>query len=332
MSAAMVNTDVLDQYLEPLLPFLRDPDNTEVVVNKPNEVWTEGREGWKRHDVILPYSHCDDLATLIAGYNEDDISVEKPVLSAKLPTKERVQIVRPGACSEGTISFTIRKFSDLELSLHQLEAQGAFSEVKPARQGLEPFEIELKLLLSEGRYREFIELCVKTHRNIVIGGATGSGKTVLNKALIQLIDKNERIITIEDVHELFMDDFPNKVHLFYKNKEGSNFTSRDALASCVRMKPDRILLAELRGPETLDYIESLNTGHPGSITSIHANSAYDVFPRLASLIKKSEAGLTLDPEFIQTMCVQTIDVILFYKNRKLQEVYYEPERKYALMG
>jgi len=319
----------LTEYLEPLSPYMADPLNTEIAINEPNRVWTESREGWKCHDVDLPFKHCTLLADLIASYNKDSIGENKPVLSGILPTQERVQVVMPPACSQGAVSLTIRKFSNLELSLEQLNAQGAFSDVKKARHGLSPIEETLLNLHNEQRYYEFIQLAVKHHLNIIIGGATGSGKTVLSKGMIQLINPAERIVTIEDVHELFMHNFPNKVHLFYKNKAGSNFTSQDALASCVRMKPDRILLSELRGPETLDYIESLNTGHPGSITSIHANNAWDVFSRLTSLIKKSEAGMTLDTDFIRSMCYQTIDVVLFYKNRKLVEVYYEPERKYA---
>jgi len=319
----------LTEYLEPFAPFMADPNNTEIVVNKPNEVWTESRDGWKSHEIDLSTKHCMWLAELIASYNKADLDENNPVLSGVLPTQERVQVVMAPACPKDTVSLTIRKFSDLELSLEQLNEQGAFSNVRKARHGLSELEEHLVKLHNEQRYYEFIQLAVKNHLNIIIGGATGSGKTVLNKSMIQLINPAERIITIEDVHELFMHNFPNKVHMFYKNAAGSNFTSRDALASCVRMKPDRILLAELRGPETLDYIESLNTGHPGSITSIHANSAWDVFSRLVSLIKKSEAGLTLDTDFIRSMCYQTIDVVLFYKNRKLEEVYYEPERKYA---
>lgn len=319
----------LAERLLPLQPFMDDPSLTEIAINQPNEVWTEGRGGWKRHAIDLPAHACENLGELIAGFNGDFLDDNKPVLSGNLPTRERVQIVRAPACPENTTSITIRKFGDVDFTLEQLRDQGAFANVRKAQRGLSDVDRKLKQLLAEGDYYNFIKLAVQSHKNIIIGGATGSGKTVLNKSLVKLIDPNERVITIEDVHELFMTGFPNKVHLFYKNKKGSNFTSRDALESCVRMKPDRILLAELRGPETLDYIESLNTGHPGSITSIHANSAYDVFPRLTSLIKKSEAGLTLDTDFIRSMCEQTIDVVLFYKNRQLEEVYYEPERKYA---
>jgi type IV secretion system protein VirB11 len=280
----------------------------------------------------MSFQHCQSLATLIASYNQDSVTEKKPVLSASLPAGERVQVVVPGACTANTVSITIRKPSVLDYSLDELEAQGSFAGVESASTELAPFENRLLQLKSEGRVKEFLELAVSSHRNIIIAGATGSGKTTVTKSLIRCIDPRERIITIEDVHELFLTNFPNKVHLFYKNIEGSVFTSKDAIASCVRMKPDRILLAELRGPETLDYIDSLNTGHPGSITTIHANSALDVFTRLISLVKKSDEGVTLDPDYIRTMCLQVVDVVLYYERRKLKEIYYEPARKYSHMG
>lgn len=332
MNAAVKPARALEHHLAPLAPFFADESLTEIAVNRPNEVWTEGRTGWVKHVVDMPFSHCQSLATLIASYNGDFISAEKPALSAGLPNGERVQVVIPGACTPNTVSITIRKPSDVDYSLDELEEQGAFEGVEIATSSLAPFERQLLDLKQNGQIKDFLELAVKSHRNIIIAGATGSGKTTATKSLIRCIDHKERVITIEDVHELFLRDFPNKVHLFYKNFKGSLFTSRDAIASCVRMKPDRILLAELRGPETLDYIDSLNTGHPGSITTIHANSAMDVFSRIVSLVKKSDEGLTLDPEYIRSMCVQVVDVVLYYERRKLKEIYYEPERKYAHMG
>lgn len=336
MNAPVQEREMLKHYLEPLRPFLDDVNNegiTEVCINKPGFVWVECNEGWKSHQVDnLTISHCLQLAKLIASFNGTNISEKQPIISAKLPSKARVQIVMPPACTEKTVSITIRKPSDLDFTLEELEQQGSFTHVKSAHNGLLGFEHELLKLKEEGRYREFLELAVKSHRNIIIGGATGSGKTTITKSLIKCIPHSERVITIEDVHELFLEDFPNKVHLFYRNGEDSKFTSQDALASCVRMKPDRILLAELRGPETLDYIESLNTGHPGSISTIHANSAMDVFSRLTSLIKKSKAGLTLDAEYIRKMCIETVDVVLFYERRKLKEIYYEPASKHTILG
>lgn len=327
---------MLSHYLAPIQKLLNDEDRlgvTELCINKPHEIWVECKHGWVRFDAPeLTFDHCMQICKLIASFNGASLVNGAPVLSAKLPTKERVQIVIPPACTEGTVSITIRKPSMLDFTLEELEAQGSFAFVKTAKSDLLPFEHELLKLRDEGRIREFLELAVKSHRNIVVGGATGSGKTTITKSLVKYIEPSERIITIEDVHELFLEHYPNKVHLFFRNDVGSKFTSQDALASCVRMKPDRILLAELRGAETLDYIDSLNTGHPGSISTIHANSATDVFGRLTSLIKKSPAGLTLDASYIRAMCMETIDVVLFYERKKLKEIYYDPYVKRSSMG
>lgn len=322
----------LSYRLEPLRPFLEDDSLTEICVNRPNEVWTEGRAGWVKHNIDFSFEHAMQLATLIASFNKDTITVDKPVMSAKLPSGQRLQIVIPGACSAGTVSYTIRRPSKSKYNLQDYQNQGAFSNVSKSMRILKPFEKELLDLLDRGNYLEFLEMAVTTHRNIIIAGATGSGKTTFTESLINCISPNERLITIEDTAELLLTDFPNKIHLFYKDHKGSKFTSEEAIKSCVRMKPDRILLAELRGAETLSYIDSLNTGHPGSITTIHANSAIEVFARLNTLIKKNEIAANLDAEYINTMCVKAIDVILFFEDYKLREVYYEPERKLATMG
>ena len=171
-------------------------------------------------------------------------------------------------------------------------------------------------------------------RNILIVGKTGSGKTTITKSLIEHIPRDERLVTIEDVHELFMRDVPNKVHLFYARDDegGSRVTPKQALASCLRMKPDRILLAELRGDEAWEFIKSINTGHPGSISTMHANGAFEAFEQLTAFIKDSKTGSHLDTDYIKHRLFTTIDVVLFYDKWKLREIYYEPENKRKQLG
>lgn len=321
---------LLSHYLQTLRPYMDGvvvPGTTEVCINKPGEIWTESFDGWNVHAApMVTFDWCQQLARLIASHNGKNISEKLPILSGKLPSKERAQVVLPPACTAGHISFTIRKPSEFDFSLEELEEQGAFKEAQYVRKELSDADKQLLALKSEGKIVEFLRLAVRAKKNICVAGATGSGKTTIMKSLIDCIPRNERLITIEDVHELFMPNTPNKVHLFYNNDDDSKYTSRDALASCVRMKPDRILLAELRGAETLDYIDSLNTGHPGSITSVHANSTVDTFERIASLIKKSPEGKTLDVSYVRDLCHKNIDIVLFYDRRRLKEVYYEPIR------
>jgi type IV secretion system protein VirB11 len=329
------SSEMLVEYIEPLRVFLDDDSLTEVCINRPREVWTEGRDGWQRHEVsTLSFNHCRQLATLVASYNGKAISAEKPVLSAALPNGERVQVIIPPACEPHTVSITIRKPSMIDKTLDELDAEGAFEQFADVDDDLQPFEHELMKLKQEKRIREFLDLAVRRHRNILIVGKTGSGKTTITKSLIRSIPANERLITIEDVHELFLNQHTNKVHLFYAREDegGAKVTPKQALASCLRMKPDRILLAELRGDESWEYVKSVNTGHPGSISTMHANGAYEAFEQLTALIKDSRTGAHMDTAYIKHRLFTTLDVVLFYKQRKLREIYYDPEFKRQQLG
>lgn len=327
--------DMLYQYLTPIRRFLCDSAVNEVVVNRPGELWTEGLDGWKRYDVPeLSFENCMQLARLVANFNKLSINANNPSLSARLIYGERAQMLIPPATEAGTVSITIRKPGLTEKSLDDFERDGSFDAWTDGGSQLKPFEHDLMKLKQERRVKEFLDLAVKTHRNIVIAGATGSGKTTISKALMQSVPTHERLITIEDVHELFLAGHSNKVHLFYAREDqgGSVFTSKQALAACMRMKPDRILLAELRGDETWNYLQLLNTGHPGSITTVHANGAFDAFNRLVGLVKDSKTGAHLDVNFIRQVMFTTIDVVLFFKERRLLEIYYDPEYKRQQMG
>lgn len=330
------SSEMLDEYMAPLVPFLNDPTLTEVCINRPNEVWTEGRDGFTKHVVPhgLSFARCRQLATLIASYNGKSISADKPVLSAALPNRERVQVIIPPACEPFTVSITIRKPSLIDKTLDELDAEGAFAEWKDSDASLQPFEHELLSLKKEKQIKDFLDLAVRKHRNILIVGKTGSGKTTITKSLIRSIPLEERLITIEDVHELFLAQHENKVHMYYAREDegGSKVSPKQALASCLRMKPDRILLAELRGDEAWEFIKSINTGHPGSISTMHANGAYEAFEQLTALIKDSRTGAHLDTEYIKHRLFTTIDIVLFYHHRKLREIYYDPEFKRQQMG
>ena len=245
-----------------------------------------------------------------------------------------MQVIIPPACEPNTVSITIRKPSMIDKTLDELDAEGAFEEFMDVDDELLPFEHELLKLKAERHIKEFLDLAVSKHRNILIVGKTGSGKTTVTKSLTRSIPFEERLITIEDVHELFLNQHSNKVHLFYgrEDESGAKVTPKQALASCLRMKPDRILLAELRGDEAWEFIKSINTGHPGSISTMHANGAYEAFEQLTALIKDSRTGAHLDTAYIKHRLFTTLDVILFYHKRKLQEIYYDPEFKRKQLG
>ena len=144
--------------------------------------------------------------------------------------------------------------------------------------------------------------------------------------MIERVPLEERIITIEDVHELILPNHRNLVHMLYGGSHG-RVTATDCVAACMRLSPDRIFLAELRGGEAWEYLVALNTGHPGSISTTHANSSLDTYDRLASLIKQSPTGGQLDLATIQAFLRNTVDIVLFFDRFKLREIFYQPRRR-----
>lgn len=328
----------VETYLAPLRGLLAG-EVTEVVVNRPGEAWTEGREGWLMHPMPeLSFEHLRMLAKLIATSTQQTISEVAPVLSAALPSGERVQAIVPPAVPAGTVSLTIRKPSKLRLTLEDYERGGSFDQVSSSGEANLTVEHELTGLLEMGDIRRFLERAVATRQNIVISGATGSGKTTIMKALVDLIPPMERLITIEDTPELEIRHQPNHVRLFYsKDGQGvSKATPKLLLESCLRMKPDRILLAELRSDEAFYFVRNVNSGHPGSITSVHATSPQLAIEQLMLLVKESSGGAHLSRDDIKQLLFMLIDIVVQFSvvdgKRRVTGIYYEPQRKRALLG
>lgn len=333
--------------MRPITPHLERSDVVEITINRPGEIWAKTFAGWESIEVPeLTMSYLMALSNAIVVFN--GVSSQS-ILSVVLPDGERGQIVLPPACIDGTVSISIRKHSTSLKTLDELAADGSFdtfddvsfyrpseSEVGELTQRhdfrrLTSAEAELLALKRDGRMREFLEKAVINHRNIVIAGKTGSGKTTFARSLIERVPSTERVVTIEDVHELILDNHPNRVHLLYGQGKG-RVSAVEALRSCMRQSPDRIFLAELRGDEAWEYLGSLNTAHPGSITTTHANSATQTFQRIATLVKQSEVGRMLDWEMINRTLYTTIDVVLYFSERKLCEVFYDPIYAREQMG
>ena len=319
--------------------WLKDSDITEICVNRPFEVFCERQNVWERHEVSeLTQNHLLSLATAIAKFVNQDISATQPLLSAVMPEGERIQIILPPACEPGTVSITIRKPATHVRSLSDYQAQGFFKHIKPLATGLIAQENELLQLKKDSQFLEFLRRAVQLEKVIVVAGETGSGKTTFMKALIQEIPKNQRIITIEDVPELLLPNHPNHVHLFYpseaKEEDSAPVTAASLLKSCLRMKPTRILLAEVRSGETFDFINIAASGHGGSMTSCHAGSCELAFERLALMILQNRQGRTLPYTVIQRLLYLMIDVVVHVHNdasggmgRHITELWYEPMTK-----
>jgi type IV secretion system protein VirB11 len=245
--------------------------------------------------------------------------------------------VLPPATTPGCIAITIRRPSHEVWSIEELSASGIFQTTRRATEALEDSESELLRLLEAKHYEAFMRVAVQSRKNILVSGPTGSGKTTWTKALIREIPRGERLITIEDARELIL-DHPNHVRLFYsKDDQGlSRVTPKQLLESCLRMKPDRILLAELRAEEAFDYLRNVNSGHPGSITSVHAASAELAFEQLVLLVKQSRAGQELPRADIKELLYLLVDIVIQFgvehHQRFIKEIWYDPHRKRRSLG
>jgi len=330
------DTSALALTLRAIRPLLSNPDVMELCINKPGEAFLETSRGWHREALpCADYEWCTRFAKLVANATQQRVDSTSPLLSASLPSGERVQIVMPPATSPGCIAISIRRPADSVWSIEELAARGIFRNTSRATGRLDETERKLQDLLSTGNYLRFMSLAVSSRRNIVVSGPTGSGKTTWTKALIREIPSDERLVTIEDAQELVLDRHPNHVRLFYsKDDQGvARVTPKQLLESCLRMKPDRILLAELRAEEAFDYLRNVNSGHPGSITSVHAASAELAFEQLVLLVKQNRGGRDLARSDIKSLLYLLIDVVIQFgvdrHQRFIKEIWYEPERKHA---
>ena len=321
-------------FLQPLRPILDDEQVTEVCINQPNELFVQRYSGWTRESAAFASaSWCRNMASLVANRTRQGIGETTPILSADLPTGERIQFVLPPAAEQ--VSITIRRPSKNVWTLDELAEKGLFDRCQDASQALDAIEQCLLELKNQRNYLEFLKLAVRSKKNILVSGVTGSGKTTATKALILEVPKEERLIVIEDALELILNNHPNHVRLLYsKGAQGlAKVTPKMLLEACLRMKPDRIFLAELRGDEAFDYLRVV-ASHPGSITSVHAHTAELALAQMMLLIRQSEAGQALKSEEIRSLLYQTIDIVLQFDadgcNRFVKEIWYQPELRRAM--
>ena len=330
---ARADPTILNHCAAPLRPFLDDPNVTELVVNKPGEIGIEDHKGWRWETLEnLDAGALHTLARAAAANTNQDITEDNPICSTVFPTGERVQLLIPPVVPADTVSLTIRKPSHVELTMDDFDKAGMFSETQLANSGMSAVQTELLGLLRSNRHREFFELAVRSRQNILISGATGSGKTTFSKGLVKLIPDNERLLTIEDTRELVV-PHRNVVHMLYaKDGQGlAQVTAKELLESALRMRPDRILLQELRDGTAFFYLRNVNSGHPGSITTVHADSAELAFEQLTLLVKESPGGRDLARDDIRSMLHLLVDIVVQTKKIdgrfRVTEIYFDPERR-----
>ena len=316
---ALVSSEFLQYQYEVLgiAGFMESQDVTEICINRPGELYLETRSGWERVEVpTLTFERARQFCTAVVNESNTGqrITDADPMVSLTFPSGPRAQFVIPPACDGGKVSITIRLPSKHTRTLAQYQQDGFFDQILEQEAGLNTQDQQLLALRHSRDYAEFFKRAVQYRKNIVVSGATGSGKTTFMKSLVNHIPADERLVTIEDARELFITQ-PNVVHLLYSKggQSSSNVTAKTCMEACLRMKPDRIILAELRGDEAFYFIRNCASGHPGSITSCHAGSPEQTWDQLALMVKASAEGSGLEFAVIKRLLQMTIDIVVHVK-------------------
>ena len=319
----------LRRYLSPLAILLDRADVTDIFVNKPGEAWIETISGKiERHAA----PHLDEtslwrLARQIASLSNQGVNREHPLLSATLPDGARVQVIAPPA-TRGHLAIAVRKHVVADLNLEDYERSSAFADTRTdGRSDVEALNAELRALLDAGRTAEFLRQAVRSRKNIIVAGGTSTGKTTFLNALLKEIPREERLILIEDAAEVQL-DHPNALGLIATRGDNgeARVTAEDLVQASLRMRPDRIILGELRGREAADFLRAINTGHPGSITTLHADSPRGAVDQLSLLVL--QAGLNLGRAEIADYVRSVVDVFVQLSRRDgrrtISEIAFQP--------
>ena len=298
----------LQHFLAPLTEFLALHDVTDIYVNAPGEVWLETLAGSTER---VPAPNLDDkaldrLARQIAAFSSQGVSREHPILSASLPDGARVQIVVPPA-TRGAVAIAIRKHLVMERSLADYAQDGSFEQADGNRSDEADADL-VKRWKSEGP-AAMLGLAIEQKRNILISGGTSTGKSTFLNALLREIPTDERLILIEDTPELQL-GHENAVGLLATRSQlGESLASSDDLLNAsLRMRPDRIILGEIRGREAFTFLRAINTGHPGSMSTIHADSPARAIEQLALLVLQT--GTQLRREDVVSYVESVIEIFV----------------------
>lgn len=283
---------------------MKDDTITEIMINGPENIFIEQKgQLFKLDKEFESQRRLEDIIQRIVALAGREVHLANPICDTRLPDGSRVNVVLPPIALCGP-TLTIRKFSKKPMTIEKLVQYGSITQ-----------EIADKL-----------QLLVKAKYNIFISGGTGSGKTTFLNALSNYIPKDERVITIEDSAELQITGVENLVRLETRNANASGagqITIRDLIKSSLRMRPERIVVGEVRGSEALDMLQAMNTGHDGSLSTGHANSTQDMLSRLETMVLQGAVGLPL--EAIRQQIASAVDIIIHLsrlrdKSRKIMEI------------
>ena len=323
----------LKSFLKPFERWLNERDVTEIMVNRPGEVWIE-RDGAAAFERIDDPSINDmllqRLATQIARVSHQAVNREQPLLSATLSTGERIQIAGPPAAGDHW-ALAIRRHVVSDLSLADFAGAAGFGKVRVSSDdAIESSDRVLADLLREKRIEAFLREAVRLRKTMLISGGTSTGKTSLLNALLREVGDSERMITVEDTAEVRLRQ-PNHLSLIAVRGEmgEARIDIADLLEAALRMRPDRIILGEIRGVEAATYLRAINTGHPGSITTVHADSPEGALDQLA--LMTMQAGLPLSRTETIDYILSIVEIIIQVSRidgaRVIERIFFAPMEK-----
>ena len=305
--------------LSPISEFFNQSDVSEILINRPKEIWVENRQGMTRHHVeAFTPLYLRRLFKFIANENKQVLNIDSPILSGSTFDGSRVQLMIPPAATHYTLS--IRRQTLSKLTLDDYKKANFFDNTKIFSMNDSLLDLitedEKKLLAlyqSPEKWIEFLELAIKLKKNIVLSGGTSTGKTTFLNTCTSLIPLYERIITLEDTREV---DLPHENQVNLLAPKNSNITMQELVQSTLRLRPDRLIMGEIRGAEILDFIGACSTGHEGSIATIHANNPRAAQMRMVQLYKQNNVPSMRDEE-IRDEITSVVDIIVQLNKSKI---------------
>ncbi len=308
-------TPGVESLLEPLRPYLIDPEISELMINQPKILWIEKSGQLLAIPLeILSELYLHRLFQLIANQNKQTLSPNHPLLSGNLPDGSRVQLCIPPASAHFTLA--IRRKVIKNISLDHYQAQNFYQQSHPAfnissdnlslkdLNFLNPSDQNLLKLFQTKNFNLFIQEAILAKKNMVISGGTSSGKTTYLNACLKQIPQSDRLLILEDTQEIDS-PHPNQVRLL----SSQNISMQTLLQASLRLRPDRIIMGEIRGKEILDFIGACSTGHEGSLTTIHANNPQIAFLRMTQMYKLNPVPSMSDQDILREL-QSVIDIVI----------------------
>ncbi|MCP3468659.1 P-type DNA transfer ATPase VirB11 [Bradyrhizobium sp. CCGUVB23] len=303
--------------LKPIVEWLDDPRTEEIAINRPGEAFVRQAGIFTRYSLPLTYDDLEDIAILAGALRKQDVGPQSPLCATELPNGERLQVCLPPTVPSGTISLTIRRPGSRVAPLKEVSSRyeaSRWNQWRSRKTSQARQDEQILQHYDRGDLEGFLQACVAGRLTTLLCGHTGSGKTTMSKTLIGAIPPEERLITIEDALELVI-PHENHVRLLYsKNGTGLGAVSAEQLLQAsLRMRPDRILLGEMRDDAAWAYLSEVVSGHPGSISTIHGANPVQGFKKLFSLVKSSAQGAALEDRTLVDLLSAAIDVIVPFR-------------------